>query len=47
MEERWKVVPEMQGEGLADLHGGRGPGSEGQSLAGLLTSRVACRITYF
>lgn len=37
----------MQGKGLADLHGGEGQGSEGQSLAGLLMSRIACRGVYF
>lgn len=42
---RWSL--EMQGEGLADLHGGRDQGSEGQSLAGLLTSRVVCSVVSF
>lgn len=44
---RWSL--EMQGEGLADLHGGRGRDqcSEGQSLAGLLRSRVVCKVVYF
>lgn len=42
---RWSL--EMQGEGLADLHGGRDQCSEGQSLAGLLRSRVVCRVVYF
>lgn len=32
---------ERQGQGLADLHGGRGQGSEGDSLAGLLMSGAA------
>lgn len=40
---KWSV--EMQGKGLADLHGGEG--SKGQSLAGLLMNRVACRGVYF
>lgn len=35
---------ERQGQGLADIQGGKGQGSEGDSLAGLLMSRAVHRV---